>query len=194
MSHFIAPYDTLSFEDFEDLLPDRPHDQRWELIAGRVIKMMVGARWEHNRISQNVAFRLRQQLKAAGAPFHVFLETFYMKNKAVESATLPDVMVACGPLRSGATSVDNPVILVEVMSRGSAHRDRHEKWQAYRRLASLQHYVLIERDQACVHVFDRTGDAWASLRSLEGLDAILDLPALGLAVPLRDIYEDVLSA
>ena len=194
MSHFIERYDTMSLDDFEDLLPDMPHDQRWELIDGRVIKAMVGARWEHNIISQNIAYGLRQQLRARNAPCHVFLETFYMKNESIESATLPDVMVVCGALPVGATSVDSPVILVEVMSRGSASRDRNERWRAYRRLASLHHYVLVERDRPCIYVFDRTGEAWANLRSLEGLDAVLDLPALGLFLSLAKVYEDVLSA
>ena len=194
MSHFIEHYDTMSLDDFEDLLPDMPHDQRWELIDGRVIKAMVGARWEHNIISQNIAYGLRQQLRARNAPCHVFLETFYMKNKSIKSATLPDVMVPCGALPVGATSVDNPVILVEVMSRGSASRDHNEKWRSYRRLVSLQHYVLVERDRPCIYVFDRAGEAWANLRSLEGLDAVLDLPAQGLSVSLAKVYEDVLPA
>lgn len=127
MSHFIEPYDMMSLEDFEELLPDMPYDQRWELIDGRVIKMMVGARWEHNMISQNIAYGLRQQLKARKAPCRVFLETFYMKSKVIESATLPDVMVACGHLSVGATSVDDPVILVEschvAARRGTATRN-----------------------------------------------------------------------
>ena len=194
MSHFVDQYDTTSLDDFEDLLPDMPHDQRWELIDGRVIKAMVGVRWDHNIISQNIAYSFREQLRATKAPCRVFLATFYMKNKSIESATLPDVMVSCGPLSTGATSIDNPVILVEVMSRGSAARDRTEKWRAYRRLSSLQHYLLVERDSACVDVFDRTGEAWASLRRLEGLEAVLGLPALGLSLPLTDIYRDVLTA
>ena len=40
----------MSLDDFEELLADAPEDERWELISGRVVRMMVGARWEHNRI------------------------------------------------------------------------------------------------------------------------------------------------
>jgi Uma2 family endonuclease len=194
MSHFIAPYETMSLEEFEELLPDMPRDQRWELIDGRVIRMMVGARWEHNIISQNIAYGLRQRLKARGAPCRVFLETFYMKSKAIESATLPDVMVVCGPMSVGATSADDPVIIVEVLSKGTASRDRNEKWRAYRGLASLQHYALVEQDGARIHVYDRSGDVWGNLRSVEGLDETLLLPALDLTLPLSEIYEDVFSA
>ena len=194
MTRLSDQYDYMDLDDFDDLLADQPRDERWELIGGRVVKMMVGARWEHHIVIQNLAFGLRQRLRDNGKNCQVFSETFYMKSRAVESATLPDVMVRCGPIPPGATSLDDPLVLVEVMSRGSAGRDRSEKWNIYRRLASLQHYVLIDRDQALIDVFDRVGDAWAIHRTLDGLGATLDLPALGVSVPLAEIYRDVLSA
>ncbi len=187
-------FDYMSLDDFEELLADKPRNEKWELIGGRVVKMMVGARWEHHLIVQNLAFGLRQRLQHKSGQCRVFSETFFMKNKRVESATLPDIIVRCGPLPPGAASLDDPKVLVEVISIGSEARVRVEKWRVYRKLASLEHYVLVERDQAIVDVFDRAGDAWASRRTLEGLDAVLDLPALDLSVPLSEIYQDVLTA
>ena len=64
-------------------------------------------------------------------------------------------MVRCGPLSPDATSLDDPVVLIEVVSKGSAHRDRWEKWGLYQKLPSLQHYVLVERDHLAVDVIDR---------------------------------------
>ncbi len=194
MTRLSDQFDYMDLDDFEELLADKPRDEKWELIGGRVLKMMVGARWEHNFIIQNLSFALTGQLRARGSPCRVFAQSFYMKNTSVESAMLPDVMVRCGPsLVPGAASCDDPTVLVEVMSRGSEKRDRSEKWNVYRRLASLQHYVLVERDEVLIEVFDRTGDAGASRRILEGLDAVLDLPGLGVSVPLAEIYRDVLT-
>ena len=45
----------MSLDDFEDLLADQPEDERWELICGRVVRMMVGGRWVHNLIVGNIA-------------------------------------------------------------------------------------------------------------------------------------------
>ncbi len=169
MSRRSDRYDYMALDDFEDLLADRPRDERWELLDGRVVKMMVGARWEHHLIVQNLVVGLRGRLAGRPGGCRVFSETFFLKSKAVESALLPDVMVRCGPIPSDATSFDDPVVLVEVMSPGSVTRDRVEKWNVYRRLASLQHYVLVDRDQASIDVFDRAGEAWASRRILETL-------------------------
>jgi Uma2 family endonuclease len=194
MSYLTDEFEYMSLDDFEEMLADKPRSERWELIGGRLVKMMVGARWEHHLIIQNLVVGLRDRLRARGAGCMVFSETFFMKDAALDSATLPDVIVRCGPMDPGATSVNDPKVLVEVVSIGSAARDRFEKWRIYRQLPNLDHYVLVERDKAAIDVFDRAGDAWASRRTITGLEKVLELPSLGISIPLREIYLDVLSA
>jgi Uma2 family endonuclease len=188
-----AQYEYMSLDDFEELLADKPADEKWELIGGRVVRMMVGARWEHHFICKNIAFGVERRLREKGSPCHVFLETFFMKEKTLDAATLPDVMVQCGPLAPGASSVNNPTVLVEVMSEGSKARDRFEKWAVYQRLPSLKHYALVERDRPHVETFDRSGDVWSGVQILDGLEAMLALPAIGVDLPLSEIYRDVIS-
>lgn len=187
-------YDYMDVDDFDELLADMPHDERWELIGGRVVKMMVGARWQHNVIIQNLAGALRNRFRAQGSDCRTFTETFFMKSRPLKTSTLPDIIVRCGRLAEDATSLDDPKVLVEVVSPGSESRDHIEKWKAYRQLPSLKHYVLIERDRAAIDVFDRAGDAWAVRRTVEGLEAELSLPAVEVSVPMREIYEDVFLA
>ena len=47
-------YEYMSLDDFEELLADKPADEKWEPLGGRVVRMMAGARWEHNRIDRDV--------------------------------------------------------------------------------------------------------------------------------------------
>ena len=187
-------FDSMDLDDFEDLLADKPRDGKWELIGGRVVKMMTGARWEHNYIVQNLSGALRDRLRAAGSPCRTLTETFRLRDPALDSSLLPDVIVNCTALPPGASSLDRPSVLVEVMSDGSVGRDRVEKWRVYQKLPSLQHSVLVERDKPVIEVFDRAGEAWFQQRLIEGLDAVLELSALDLAIPLAEIYRDVLSA
>ncbi len=49
-----SQFEYMSLDDFEELLADKPADEKWELLGGRVVRMMVGARWEHNRIYRDV--------------------------------------------------------------------------------------------------------------------------------------------
>lgn len=116
-----------------------------------------------------------------------------MKSRALESALLPDVLVVCGGLEPGAPSVDTPSVLFEVTSRGSKGRDRFEKWRVYQQLASLQHFVLVARDKPYLEVFDRVDGEWTGFRSIDGLDAVLELQAISAELPLREIYNRALA-
>jgi len=194
MGNASAEFETMDFDDFEELLADKPRNERWELIGGRVVRMMVGARWEHAQIVQNVARHLGNRFEEADSPCRVFTETFYLKSRPLDAAMLPDVLVVCGDLEPGATSIDNPTVLFEVLSPGTEARDRFEKWRIYQQLPALQHYVLVARDRPHLEVYDRADGDWNGFRVLDGLDAVLDLPAIRISLPLQAIYRQVFSS
>ena len=185
-------FETMSADDFEELILDMPADEKWELIGGRVVRGMVGARWEHKRIVQNIAVAMMNDFRGRGSPCRPFGETFWLKEKLLDLQVFPDVMVRCGPLEPGAVHLSDPVVIVEVLSPGTEARDRHEKWALYQKLDSVKHYVLVARDKAHVEVFSRGDGEWSGFQVLEGLEARLKLPAIEFEMPLADIYRDVL--
>lgn len=187
-------FEYMDLDDFEDILADKPAHERWELIGGRVVRMMVGARWEHKRIVQNITAALLAEFRRRGSLCRPYDETFFMKNRELNSALLPDVMVRCGALPSGATSLADPVVIFEVLSDGSAARDRSEKWGVYQKVASVMHYVLVDRDRPAVEVRSRIAGAWTGLRIAEGAAGTIELPAIDVVLPLAVIYEDLLQA
>ena len=191
MSKQTLQFEYMSLDDFEEMLADKPADERWELIGGRVVRMMVGARWEHSYIAGNISAALRERLRAAKRKCYVFQENFFLKEKKFEAAMLPDVLVRCGAMERGATSVNDPVVLVEIVSPGSEGRDRVEKWNTYKKLPSLRHYLIVSRDEPLVEIYDRVGLAWPGSRRVEGLEGEVALPVLDLAVPMAEIYRDV---
>ena len=190
----VSQFDSMDVDDFGDLLADMPNDRRRELIGGRVVIMMVGARWQHNVIIQDLAGALRQRFRQQGSDCRTFSETFFVEAPSLKTTTLPDIIVRCGRLAEDATSLDDPKVLTEAVSPGSEGRDRVEEWKTYRELARLRHCVLVERDRAAIDVFDRLYDGWAVRRTIEGFAADVCLPAVNASVPLSEIYEDVLPA
>jgi Uma2 family endonuclease len=194
MGNAPADFETMDFDDFEELPADKPRNERWELIGGRVVRMMVGARWEHAQIVQTVARHLGNRCEDADSPCRVFTETFYLKSRPLDAAMLPDVLVVCGALEPGATSIDSPTVLFEVLSPGTEARDRFAKWRVYQQRPPLQHSVLVARDRPHLEVYDRVDGIWSGFRVLDGLDAVLDLPAIQVSLPLRTIYRRVLAA
>lgn len=184
----------MSLDDFEELLLDKPADEKWELIGGRVLRGMVGVRWEHNRVVANILSYLMNGLRGKGSNCRPFAETFWLKQRFLDLAVFPDVMVRCGPLPPDATSLEDPVVLFEVVSKGSVQRDRHEKWALYQRIPSLQHYVLVERDQIAVDLFDRAEGGFLQHPRAALADEILKLPAIDFEIPIAEIYRDVIVA
>jgi Uma2 family endonuclease len=192
MSNAARKFETMSLDDFEELILDMPADEKWELIGGRVVRGMVGARWEHHLIVQNLNVALLNHLRAKGYPCRVYVETFWLKQKSLDLKVFPDLMVRCGPLEPRASDLSDPVVVIEVVSPGSENRDRIEKWGLYRKLPSVQHYVLVARDRAHVEVFSRGDEEWSGYEAIEGLDRTLNLPAIDFHLSLAEVYRDVL--
>lgn len=193
MTHPVLQQKPTSLDDFEELLADQPEGERWELIDGRVVRMMVGARWEHNRIIGNITGGLDARFRASGSPCRTLSETFRIKAETAGSSLLPDVLVYCRRPPDGATFLSDAAAIIEVMSRGTQNRDREEKWRVYQTLPSLRHHALVTRDEAHVETIDRLNGAWSAYRIADGLEASLDLPALNVSIPLADVYADVLA-
>jgi Uma2 family endonuclease len=187
-------HEYMSFDDFEELLQDKPEDARWELINGRVIRGMVGAVFEHHAIIGNLDLAISNHLRENGRECRTYRETFYLKERMNDLSALPDLMVRCGPHPRGATSVDDPTILVEIVSPGSLNRDRLEKRIAYQALPSLQSYVLIERDQVMIDVYQRTPAGFVGAAPLQQLTDVLELPAIDFEMTVAEVYGDVFSA
>ena len=183
----------LSIADFDELLFERPEDEKWELIGGQLVKGMVGSIVEHHLIIENVSFVLSSHLRSMGMPCRVYRETFYLRSERNGLMALPDIMVRCGKIDPEAPSVDDPVVLMEVVSPGSESKDRAIKRVAYQRLPSLQHFVLIARDEALIDVYSRREDGCHGAPPLTALYQMLRLPAIEFEMPLGEVYRDVLE-
>ncbi len=67
---------------------------------------------------------------------------------AQETVFEPDALVYCGRLLpSEAIEVPNPVIVVEVLSPGTAARDHGVKLTGYFSLASVAHYLILDPER-----------------------------------------------
>ncbi|MEM1324717.1 MAG: Uma2 family endonuclease [Bacteroidota bacterium] len=86
----------------------------------------------------------------------------------------------------------NTCTIIEVLSDSTAQKDRGEKWQGYRKIQSLQEYVLIARDEIFVEVFRKKMEnetiAWLN----EHYDADdQSVSIAGQTILLSEIYRKV---
>lgn len=169
-------------EDFLEWEAQQP--ERYEFIDGRIIGM-VGGSAAHAAIKDNVTGALNARLKRR--PCRAYSEG--LKVVTPVASHYPDVVVTCKPVQPTDDRVGEPVVIVEILSRTTADRDRGAKWVGYQDIASLQHYVLIAQDHRRVDLFSRTADRW-EISVVRPPVAEVHLPAIGVELSLDEIYED----
>ena len=156
--------------------------------------MRPGAQRSHVRVATNVVILLGTQLR--GRSGEVFNDDMRIRVSATGLYTYPDVSALCGEPEFEDEEVDvllNPTVLVEVLSKSTEAYDRGGKFDHYRSIPTLREYVLFEQDRARAEHYVRDGapsDRWG-LTVVRGLDATLELPAIGCTLALRDVYERV---
>lgn len=182
----------LSFDDFLTLEMNAPAEERWELIAGRVWRMMAGASLAHAEIVQNVARALDNHLRARRPQCRVYVENARVNHAISETSVLPDIVVRCGPRKPEASSITDPVVIIEVLSPSTEARDRGVKWTAYQMMGSLAFHAVIDQRRLLVETNTRVGETW-SKQDLQARTDRLSIPALDFAMPLDEIYDGVVE-
>lgn len=150
---------------------------------------MVGARQVHVIVSLNVATLLKAHLR--GTSCRAYMADIQLEIAAADAVFYPDVLVSCDAADLAADRVlQHPRVIIEVLSESTAGYDRGAKFAAYRRLSSLQEYVLIDPDRLTVEIFRRTdNDDW--LFSTHDSARGLVLKSIDFEASLVDVFEDV---
>lgn len=105
----------------------------------------------------------------------------------------PDVTVDCGDFDPDALASSEPTVFFEVLSPSTRGVDLVRKADEYRLLPGLQAFVIIEPTRADVALWarvDASGE-WAEPVKMEAVTDSLPLAAIGVELPLSEIYEGV---
>lgn len=161
---------------------------RHEFFEGEVFAM-AGASIAHNTIAQNFILKLRPALR--GKNCRVQLEAVRLMVEEGRHYTYPDVMVSCDPAdQRESQHLRSPVLIVEVLSPSTEAYDRGLKFNQYKKLPSLRHYLLVSQTTWLVEWYQLTEHGvWAHTALAEAED-MLAIPDLGLLMTLADVYEE----
>jgi Uma2 family endonuclease len=185
MAGTTAPVADLSLEGF--LAWEEAQELRFERVGG-VVRAMAGGTRGHDKIAGNVRFALRESARRRGC------EAFGSAVKVVSprgDVMYPDVTVRCGPRNDRLTTVDDPLLVVEVLSESTWRHDLILERLAYKSIPSLKVILYVAQDQARVDVVRRgPGGRWDDDEPAVGLDSVLALPELGVELPLAELYAD----
>ncbi len=162
---------------------------RHEYLNGVVYGMAGGTR-AHATIAGNVFGRLFIAL--SGKKCRPYSEAMRLRLQRGDDLRFyyPDAMVVCTRSASEVWE-DAPSVVVEVLSESTERTDLGEKRDAYFAIPSLEVYLAVDSRRMEVTIYRRAGDTWKTEFARLGTD-ILDLPGIGCALTLAEIYEGAL--
>ena len=162
-------------------------DIKYEYINGDVYAM-AGAKRAHNIISMNLSILLGNHLK--GLPCQVYGSDMKVGilTKTDDYFYYPDIHVSCEKSDNELYNFE-PKLIIEVLSDSTERRDRAEKFRDYRKLKSLQEYVLVAQDSPRVEIYRRS-ENWDLVLLTQ--DDEICLNSIDLCLNVSKLYENVL--
>jgi Uma2 family endonuclease len=169
---------------------------KYEYINGEVYAM-TGGTLPHNSIAVNLVSALKTHLRGKGCK--VFMADAKVEISDQGPYFYPDLVVSCHPQDQKARKViQYPTLIIEVLSPSTAGFDRGHKFKFYRRLKTLQEYILVDAETLSVECYRRNQQGkW----ELTAYPPDTDLPteqetevefsSLNFRCPLALIYEDI---
>lgn len=181
-------------QDFPKMSPDEylaweaEQELRYEYVDGEIIAM-TGESIPHNKIALNLYRALYPYLRQRG--YRVNVMGVKVHGKKSRRYFYPDLVVTCNSEDLNATDyIRYPLIIVEVLSPGTAGYDYGKKFKYYRRIESLQEYILIDSESVSVETYQRgEGRLWLYKAYIE--NETIHLQSIDFALSLADLYEGI---
>ncbi|MEO8496585.1 MAG: Uma2 family endonuclease [Planctomycetota bacterium] len=179
---FISPQEYLTIE--------RASEIRHEYYNGEMFAMS-GATRAHNLIASNISASFREQF--ADRECEVYQSDMRVKVDRKGLYTYPDVVTAYDPKFEDEVfdTLINPRVIVEVLSKSTEGYDRGTRFEMYRRLPSLQDYVLVSQDKMYVEHFQRQPDGRWILEEFDSPERTLAFETSNCVLTVADIYTKV---
>jgi len=179
----MTPDEYLAWEDTQE--------ERHEYVGGEIFAM-VGARRQHEMIAGNAYLFWRQALR--GGPCQVFASGMKLRVGAANAFIYPDLMISCDKrdqTRDADRALSHPWLIVEVLSDSTAAYDRGRKFELYRQIDSLTHYLLVEQTRPYAELFRKNAQGEWVLQPLQASDTLRIERPHPVEWPVSTLFEDV---
>jgi Uma2 family endonuclease len=166
-------------------------DSKNEYRDGEIIPM-TGGTTNHNKLALNLASRLNIALNDLN--YEVYIGDVKLWIPRYREFTYPDVMVIEGqPVYYGknTTTVTNPRLIAEVLSKSTKDYDRSDKFLYYRSIPEFQEYILIDQTRYYVMQYVKTSENQWILTEYEAEDDNLILASINVELSLSQLYKKI---
>jgi Uma2 family endonuclease len=163
---------------------------RYEYWDGELVAM-ASPTLRHNKLALNIAFILKSKGKKSGCDTYVMEAS--LKIAGGKNYLLPDVIFTCNEDDLKAERfIQNPTILVEVLSDSNEDYDYHQKWKVYQKIRSLRFYLLVSQHEYRVEMYSRPNEQTLFYyQSFEGLDKVIQFKEFGFELSMDEIFAGI---
>jgi len=187
MSSFPKPRNNrLTHEEYFAL--EQAEDQRYEYLNGEVFAMAGGSE-RHAMIGSNGLIALGNALRSR--PCRVYSPDMKLQIATRDKFCYPDIQVLCESGRRHQNYVEGPTLVVEVLSDSTESYDRGMKFEHYRAIPELRHYLLLSQDRAHAELFTRNENGQWFFNEATGMEAAVYLSTWEIELPLAEIYRNL---
>ena len=175
----------------EYLALEEAAEYKSEYRDGEIVPM-TGGTTNHNSIIVNLVAHLKFALR--GQNYRLFTSDVRLWLPRYSLYTYPNVMViAKEPVYegTGTSTVTNPLMIVEVLSKSTKHYDESEKFRAYRSIPEFREYILIDQYRFYAEQFAKNSEGKWVLTEYESSDSVLAMTSIDFQIVLSDVYEQV---
>jgi uncharacterized protein (DUF433 family)/Uma2 family endonuclease len=177
------------FEGIGDPSSEHDGDERFEILAG-VRTPIEDATENHEHIVMNIVGALKPAMDRIGCRTYVRMAV--RRDEESRATELrPDILVRRGPV-GDRTYIDDPIVVIEVMSSGSKPRDERLKHSYYWNLPTIRHIVLVDAERMAVQHDVRT-DGGYDRSILTDSEVVIDLTAVGFSIALKEVYSGIVA-
>ena len=172
-----------------------------EYVNGEIIPMgdlyptvMAGASTNHNLIKENVAIQIGSHVRSNGRGCRSMSSDQRVNVPTSSMYAYPDIVVICGPNQYHSEVPDtltNPMLIVEVLSPGTAAFDRGDKFALYRHSPAFQEYVLIDSEKVRAEVYHKHEQGyWFIASEADQLSGTIELASIDLTLSMTIVYAE----
>jgi Uma2 family endonuclease len=164
-------------------------DQRYELIGGFPLAM-APPREVHGALAVRLASRIDAALSGR-RPCRASTAAGIIDPDQIDSFFGADIGVTCAPVDPRRQYLQEPILLVEILSPSTERHDRRIKIPAYQQIASVVEILVVDSDARYAALHRRQGDQWV-IQISRGDAGVISLASIGIDIPMSELYDGLL--
>ena len=163
-------------------------ETHYELIGGFPVAMAPPAA-AHRILATRLVSRTDAAL-ASRRPGNAQGEAGIIRPDRADTYFEADIVGTCERHERGQQALNEPFLIVEILSPSTERHDRRVKLPIYRQIPTVQEILFIDSDGIYAELHRRSGAQWIT-EILRGADATLALNSVGIEIAMSDLYDGI---